>query len=449
MIITFLCSICSWIFCFRINQRVDTTSEKKLRTIVNPHLAQVSKDMYEPFDYTYFVCDLKSEILYNNTPFSLDESFNLQEVLQPEVDMFPGFSPKVFRLTSSDEITGFVIYLIPNPNETTIQQWLLFLKKFWPFLVSNVLFLILTLIYYVTMKVKIIKPMNEISHSSRRIIEGNYDYEVVRTFESNVKENEIGDLIYSFELMRDELKEKQIREESLKQSQQELISCISHDLRTPISTIKAYVEALRDGIAKTPEQRSQYTQIILEKVNLLTNMINDLLEYSNAQLNQLKMNLKEIYFGDYYKTLIEELSVICERKHVIFHASLLEENPLVVMDSKRITEVFYNLLENSMKYRSDEPLEIKIEVAIINKHIRIRFMDNGIGIHEADLSRVFERFYRAEKSRTSSVPGSGLGLSICKYIVERHHGEIYCKSNRGCEIGFTIPLETSLPDNNL
>ena len=241
--------------------------------------------------------------------------------------------------------------------------------------------------------------------------------------------------------MRDEIKEKQIREEQMKKSQQELISCISHDLKTPISTIKAYAEGMRDGIAVTKEDYSMYTDVIIKKTNLLIDMIEELLEFSNAQLRQLNIMKTEVYFYPYFISLMKEMAVCLEQQGGELEWSYHTENCLVLMDSKRITEVFYNLMENSIKYRSERKLRMEVEVTYREGILQIAVRDNGIGISLNDIPFIFDKFYRAEKSRTSAIAGSGLGLSICKYIIEEHDGSISCKNQKeGCEILLKLPV---------
>ena len=348
------------------------------------------------------------------------------------------------------QVIGFITFLIPDALYRSESHQKQFLHFAWPILLGAVLFVAIAAFRTWYLSRRILQPMNEISKSAKAITEGNYEIEVIRVFGEEIQESEMGELTYSFELMRDELKEKQQTEERLRQSQQELISCISHDLRTPIATIKAYSEGIRDGIAKTEEDRNSYMKVILDKTNLLNKMIGELLAVSNAQLNQLHIEYKEEYFKGYFERVMKELSYYVEGKQIAFSWNGLEEDMIVTMDEKRITEVLYNLTENSIKYigRLEEKRisdqwkgEIHINAKRMKDQIAVTVKDNGIGISQMDIPYVFDKFFRAEKSRSSRIPGSGLGLSICKFIVEAHGGDIYCRSRgqgKGAEFTFTI-----------
>jgi signal transduction histidine kinase len=169
-------------------------------------------------------------------------------------------------------------------------------------------------------------------------------------------------------------------------------------------------------------------------------MIKELLDISNAQLRKLEIQKQEIYFANYFEEMMREIQIFARQRS----AEIIWENQaadmIVMIDPKRITEVLYNLVENSLKYVKDDPLLIEIIAINGDQGVQITVKDNGIGIEADDIPYVFDKFYRAEKSRTSSIPGSGLGLSICKYIIEEHGGTIKCKSRKGvgCEIIFTI-----------
>ncbi len=415
------------------------------RLLVSNQKNEIEKGIYEKGRYPFMVFGLNGEVEYSEAPFTEKpgEIVNVQEMLQTDKSFksqIEGSIKKSFVIQRNGNTTGFILFLIPENEVIGDTSYIRAAKVFTPVILGVLISILITFCRTIYFNGRILKPIKEISDSSKGIIAGNYDLEVIRAYSKTVAENEVGDLTYSFELMRDELKQKQIREEALKKSQQELISCISHDLKTPISTIKAYGEGLRDGVARTPKLQEDYVNIIISKTNLLTDMINELLIISNAQLNQLEITRQEVYFVEYFRNVIKELEIYVNQNGIAFNYEIKTPDIIVNIDTKRITEVLYNIVDNSIKYIGEKEGRIEISAEREDKNVLIRIRDNGIGISPDDIPHVFEKFYRAEKSRSSRIPGSGLGLSICKYIIDQHNGEIYCKSrlNHGCEIGFTL-----------
>lgn len=419
--------------------------DNNARLSVKDQKNSIEGGSYEKGEYPYIVFDLAGKVIYADPEFDIasGKKINVQEMLQYDksfANTHKNTNKEGFILQKDGITTGFVVFLMPKAevynNSYKSKAGYIFL----PLAAGILLSLILLTMRSFYFSQRVLKPLREIRTSARAIIAGNYNIEVLRTYWRKANENEVGDLSYAFELMRDELKSKQIREEALKKSQKELISCISHDLKTPISTIKAYSEGLRDNIAKNPSQQGEFIGVIINKTDLLIDMINELLTYSNAQLKQLEINREELYFLDYFNPLLSELKIYVEQNGVEFSYHTPLSNLIVTIDPKRITEVIYNLVENSMKYMDEKKGKIRVEAEHEENYVLIKVIDNGPGICVDDIPYVFDKFYRAEKSRSSSIPGSGLGLSICKYIVNEHGGDIYCKSSNknGCEIGFTI-----------
>lgn len=422
------------------NQYINTS-----RLLVSSQRSEIEKGIYKEGEYPYLVFDLSGKVLYSDQEFKqkIGDTVNTQEMLQYDKSFAQNYKNSIkesFLLQKDGVTNGFAVFLIPKSkavnNSKESKAGIFFL----PIVIGIIISLLLIAIRTVYFNRRVLKPLKEISVSAKGIIAGNYDIEVLRTYWKKVNENEVGDLSYAFELMRDELKEKQIREEALKKSQQELISCISHDLKTPISTIKAYSEGLRDHIAKNPEQQKEFIETIINKTDLLIDMINELLEYSNAQLKKMEINREELFFNHYFNPLMKELEIYVRQSGIEFSYISKLPDMLVTIDPKRITEVIYNLVENSIKYINQKNARITIETEREDNYVLVKVKDNGAGISSADIPYVFDMFYRAEKSRSTSIPGSGLGLSICKYIINEHGGEIYCRSdhNNGCEIGFTL-----------
>ncbi|MDO5291385.1 MAG: HAMP domain-containing sensor histidine kinase [bacterium] len=417
--------------------------DNEIRLEVSDTLLSIEQENYVDAIYPYIVLDLSGNIIVSKSKeYQVGSTANVNEFLTRDKSYVNNYGGQeaCFTLTKENTTYGFVVFFVPeSTNQKQVQEGK---KALIPLAVSIFLSIALTIFYMAYARRNIYRPVCEISNSAKAIIAGNYDQEVVRVYGQKLQENEVGDLIYSFELMRDELKEKQMKEKELQKASKELISCISHDLRTPLSTIKAYAEGLRDGLARDEDTRNEYVGVILKKTNLLVSMIKELLEYSNAQASRMEFHKREMYLYEYINPVIQELQGFLENKQVEFTVAITASNVLLKMDSKRITEVLYNLVENSKKYMDKEPAKIALTVKDYKDSVLFSIKDNGMGIASDDILYVFDKFYRAEKSRSSTIPGSGLGLSICQYIVQEHGGEISCSSHVGkdCEISFTLPI---------
>lgn len=309
-----------------------------------------------------------------------------------------------------------------------------------PIIFSVIIVFVLLGINLFIIRRDIFQPIKKISMLSRKICNGDYSQDYLQVNRDGNETDEVNNLVYSFELMRDELKSKQETEERLRQSEKELISYMSHDLQTPLATIKSYTEALRDNVAQNEEDKKKYIEVILRKTNTMIDMIKDLLTYSNSQLGQLPMEFSDVMTQDYFAPLLEELKNYATQKNVELKYSLDEANIFVHIDTKRMTQVLYNLVENAIKYMDKSEKKIDISVKVVEKNLHIKVEDNGMGIKSEEIFFVFDKFYRAEKSRSSTVPGTGLGLSICKYIMEQHGGEIWCESKLDVGTSFYLSL---------
>lgn len=417
------------------------------RIMLEKEREKIEQGIYPESEFPYIVFDTSGKVLFSTVDFKQEkgDTVVVDEMLQMDrsfAKQYPGYQKCSLVLNNNGICVGFVVYLLPNSDVVSDLYTRNEILCFLPMAIGILLSSLILIIRANYCNKRILKPLQKISTSSQAIIAGNYDIEVLRVYDNKLQSNEIGELTYSFELMRDELKSKQISEQTIRKSQQELISCISHDLRTPISTIKAYSEGIRDGIASTDIERKEFLSIIINKTNLLEGMITELLEYSNTQLNQMDILKKEVYFQSYIKEISRELRIYIEQRNIKFVCTYPEEDFIITIDQRRITEVLYNLIENSMKYMTASDGLIQLITKRENGLLSIHIIDNGIGISAEDIPYVFDKFYRAEKSRSSHIPGSGLGLSICKYIINQHGGEIFCRSRKsnGSEFWFTILL---------
>jgi len=269
-------------------------------------------------------------------------------------------------------------------------------------------------------------PVRELNHAMSCIAKGNFDYAL------QIEENngEIEQLYKSYEDMR--LKLKESSEEKLEHEKQnrELISNITHDLKTPITSIKGYVEGIIDGVADTPEKMDKYIKTIYTKAMDMDRLINELTYYSGIDSNKIPYHFQKINVGDYFNDCVEEVGWDLESKNIkLDYSNLLTEETTIIADPQQLKKVINNIVGNSVKYLDkNRPGEIEIRLLDEIDSIRVEIEDNGKGIASKDLPNIFERFYRTDASRNSAQGGSGIGLSIVKKIIEDHGGYIWATS---------------------
>ena len=259
------------------------------------------------------------------------------------------------------------------------------------------------------------------------IKEGNLDFTIKKCGVS-----EISELCEDFDEMRQRL--KQNAEEKLKADNEnrELISNISHDLKTPITAIKGYVEGIMDGVADTPEKLQRYIRTIYTKANDMDTLINELTFYSKIDTNRIPYVFNKIYIREYFEDCVYELQQEMNSRNIQFtYFDYLEENPIVIADAEQLKRVINNIISNSCKYMDKEQKVINIRLKDVGDFIQIEIEDNGKGIAVKDLANIFDRFYRTDASRNSSTGGSGIGLSIVKKIMEDHGGQVWATSKEG------------------
>lgn len=270
-----------------------------------------------------------------------------------------------------------------------------------------------------------LRPLRRLQNAANTIAAGELDF--------NIKSqglDEIRALSKSFEHMRYELEESNKREQVLKEGHRQLITNMSHDLKTPITSIKGYVEGLIDGKANNSERMERYLKTIQSKTLYLDAMINDLFEFSQLDLGEYKLDLKVWNSVEVVNLLTEPIQLGIEDAGWTFEQKGTVPNTYLYIDMVRIAQVIENIVQNSLKY-GEENGTVTIESYIKNHHFALKLCDTGIGIAEESLPYVFEAFYREDSSRSHQVGGSGLGLAICKKIVELHGGHIEVQSTYG------------------
>jgi signal transduction histidine kinase len=273
---------------------------------------------------------------------------------------------------------------------------------------------------------RILRPIEALTSAVKEMESGNFSQRV------NVRsKDEIGELARAFNSMAGNL----VRVEQLRQN---MVNDVAHELRTPLTNIRCQIESVQDGlISPTPD----VIDSLYEEAMLLNRLIDDLQDMALAEAGQLALKTERVSVGSEVRSAINSLKTRIDESNLEIKAEIPEDCPDVLVDSKRFGQILRNLLNNAFTHSSPGGT-IKIRAARINSDVEIMIEDTGCGIAPDDLPFVFERFYRADESRSRTTGGAGLGLAIVKQIVEAHGGETRIESqiNKGTRIFFTIPV---------
>lgn len=229
-------------------------------------------------------------------------------------------------------------------------------------------------------------------------------------------------------------------QEKIEQERRDFVSNVSHELRTPLTTMKSYIEALTEGAWEDKEIAPKFLQVTQNETDRMIRMVNDLLQLSKMDSDELPLHKERTDFISYFHQVIDRFEMNTPEE-----INLIREIPkgksLVWMDKDRMTQVLDNIISNAIKY-SPEGGAIRMKLDIKNHFLLVSIQDQGMGIAYDKLEKIFERFYRADRARTRKLGGTGLGLAITKEMVEAHHGRIWAKSKegKGTTIFFTLPL---------
>ena len=270
-------------------------------------------------------------------------------------------------------------------------------------------------------------PLVKLKKATQNIKEGNLDF--VLDVEGN---DEFSELCQDFEEMRRRLKESTEEKNLIEKENKELISNISHDLKTPITAVKGYIEGIMDGVADTPEKMDRYVRTIYNKTNEMDHLINELTFYSKIDTNRIPYTFSKLNVEDYFADCAEEVGLELETQGIeLVYANYVEKDVMVIADGEQIRRVIHNIISNAIKYMDKPKGIIQIRIKDVGDFIQIEIEDNGKGIGPKDLPYIFDRFYRTDVSRNSSKGGSGIGLSIVKKILEDHGGKVWATSRLG------------------
>ena len=383
---------------------------------------------------SFLVVTLDGEVYYAQNRNNLGE---LMEVLPPQgsgnADKNPeggvyvsGENPAMVKqlditLRDGSAASAYIITTVTGvlPEFRTMTRQLV--------MVMLLILLITATILTVWIHKGITSPIRDLRIATHRIADGDLDF----TLETD-RSDEFGDLTGDFEKMRTRLAQAEEEKRRYDDQSRELISNISHDLKTPLTTIKGYVEGIMDGVADTPEKMDHYVKTIYSKANEMDRLVNELSLYSKIDTNKLPYHFTLLNVKGFFDDCAEEMDIeLKERDVTFYYENRVMEDTMIIADPEQLRRVISNIMSNSIKYMDKKPAVIRLEVEDEGDFIRVDIEDNGPGIEGRELERIFDRFYRTDESRNSAMGGSGIGLSIVRKIIEDHSGRIWATSRVG------------------
>lgn len=330
-----------------------------------------------------------------------------------------------------NEISAFILFGI---GSQTSKMFVVILNNLLIFMIVSTS--IMGIISWFVVR-SITTPLDKLKDAADEVRKGNLEHEVKHT-----TKDKIGELSDAFEAMRLQLLENENIREQYEANRRQMISSISHDLRTPVTAIKLHAEGIMDGVAGSPEKMSKYLKSMSSNAEMIDRLLKELTLFSNLDAEQECFQFSRINFCMFLEDLVEEWKYDYAKDDIRFGIDLKCEDDLYLkLDVIHFRRVLVNIMENAVKYVQSRPLEMTISLSPLDGYYRLILSDNGSGVPQEQLTQIFDRFHRVDEARQTSVPGSGLGLSIARQIVLKHNGRIWAenKPEGGLSIFIDMP----------
>lgn len=352
---------------------------------------------------------------------------------------------KLFGNDSSRNDKISYLYIVSTQARETLEEQNEMIAKDKQYIMKIILFVLVAIVSAVVLTTfvmtiiilkSILRPLNLLREGTNQIKEGNLHFKIDYS-----KDDEFGCVCKDFDNMREKLLNSKEEKERYENNRKELIAGITHDLNTPLTSIKGFTSGLLEGIINTKEKQISYLENINQTADQMSKMINELFLYSTLDMDGVSFNFISTDLVDFFKGYISEISSEFRKDSMCIHFITELEIAEVHIDWMHFRRVVLNILKNSTKYKKDGVGNIYITLSEYDGLYNIYFADNGIGIPKDEITNIFDPFYRVDKSRSQQTGGTGLGLAIVKNIVNAHKGSIRVneKYNDGLELIISLP----------
>lgn len=279
----------------------------------------------------------------------------------------------------------------------------------------------------------VMEPLEELVNGAIRIQNGNLKEEIQYR-----GEEEFENLCRTFNSMQRTILEEQEQRAKTEKARTDMVTGISHDLRTPLTSIQGYIKGILDGVANTKEKQLLYLRTAYESTEDMNRLLQKLFDFSRLESGQMPFHMVEVDLAELADSCVAQKESLYDEKEVRFSFQREDRMPEIGLDVEQFQRIFDNLFENSMKYTEARPVKIELKILYAGSSVLMVWKDNGPGVLDEKMSRIFERFYRCDEARNKK--GSGVGLYVVKYIMERHGGSIYAENDGGLKLTLTFPI---------
>lgn len=358
-----------------------------------------------------------SKIKLNTESLSSNIEFK-KEVFKVDNASIKGYVKAIYE---DGEIDGYMIMVMQNESERNFNMFIIWITVIIEIIISAIVIKIVT-------NQIIIRPINNINNVAKRLAKGEVEKRVVVNCN-----NEIGELAESFNMMAECLEKSDTK-------RREFISNVSHELRSPITSIKGFIGGILDGVIPR-DRENYYLKIVYDEIDRLARLVNDLLDMSAMESGKFNLAITEFDINQVISLCILNLEHKIQEKGLNVKATFHNNRAYVLGDRDRIIQVVTNIIENSIKYSNDDG-EIKIDVYSKGEKIYVDIFNSGECIEEKELNKIWDRFYKSDKSRTNKL-STGLGLPIVRSILSQHNEDIWVKNIEGKGVSFIFTLKKS------
>lgn len=421
------------------------TKDIKLTALIIKEKYDKNSDISDTLNKILFEKGICINILENDTLFSYNNNMNKSCVPISDVNNYKNeliknenkdilFTSDIKKYNIKNKVYAFVIddtYFFLNTTIEPIDSTVTILKN--QLIIVSFVILLLSILIASFISKKLSKPIEALNLSAHKVADGKYD----ETFESNSNICEIQELTSTLNYAKDELsKTDELR--------RELLANVSHDLKTPLTMIKAYSEMVRDITYKDKKKREENLNVIIEEVDRLNLLVGDILDLSVMQSKLYEKNIEDFDIVNLTKVIINRYKIFTFTEEYKFIFNTNKDEIIISADKKKIEQVLYNLINNAINYTGDDK-KVIININQTKNKVRIEITDTGKGIKKEEINLIWDKYYKSNKKHKRNMIGTGLGLSIVKNIFELHNYKYGVISNsKGSTFYFEVSADEQI-----